>query len=278
MKAKFAVQMTDLPDDQIHRIVDALKAIGANYDTFGLIAFTDIITNVEAFEDATVVVPLGSTKLISMYLNYKLPDHWRVFYNPMVLDQFYAESFLGFELLNADGFVQPFAKIRSMRFEEPMFIKPTNDLKLFSGMVLEVGQSLDDALQKITHQEIKDEESILVAHPQNIGREFRLFIVDDQISSLSQYRDRGRLSAKALGTSEADMLLGESIYTYFEGLRSYNLPAPRAYAMDICELLTDEGPKWKIVECNCFNASGMYAADQQVVYRDVLRYVQRVYG
>lgn len=278
MKPKFAVQVTSVHDDEIHRIVNALKAIDADYATFGLIPFSDEITNIEAFENAKVVIPLGSTKLVSMYQRYKLPDHWRVFYSQMMLDQLYARAFLGGELLNALAWIEPFSAVRTMQFEKPMFVKPTNDLKLFGGLVLEPGQTLDDALRKTMHQEIHDHEAIMVAHPQQLGREFRLAIVDDHIVGISQYRDRGHLSARELSLEEVDMLLGESIYTYFEKLRDFDLPAPRAYAMDICEVLTDDGPQWRVVECNCFNACGLYAMDRTHVYKAIIRHVERVYG
>lgn len=279
MKPKFAVQMTGINNDELHRIVNALKSIDASYDTFGLIPFTNAITNREAFEDDLVVIPLGGTKLISMHLAYALPDNWRVFYNPMVLDQFYAMNFLGDELLNATNEVHPFDVARSMYFDKPMFVKPTNDLKVFGGMQLEPNQSLDEALAKVVHQEINDNESIMFAPVQSIGREFRLAIVEDHIVDLSQYRENGRVVPRALTMSEADRLLAESIYTYFEGLRSYNLPTPRAYVMDICEVMTgDDDPQWRIVECNCFNAAGLYEADRAAIYSAVIQHIERVYG
>lgn len=34
-----------------------------------------------------------------------------------------------------------------------------------------------------------------------------------------------------------------------------------AFVMDICEVLVNDKPEYKIVECGCFNSAGFYKAD-----------------
>lgn len=263
MKPFFAVQMTDRDDQELHLTVDALKSINADYALFGLIHFTDDITNLEAFPTDRPVIPLGGTKMIGMFHRGKLPDNWYVFYDEAFFDQRFAGEIFGSELLNHDTVFHTYSELLHTTFDEHVFVKPTDDLKVFGGTVLEPGQSLDDVLKKLTHQPIADNQMMMVSAAKNLGREIRLVVVDGRIVDASEYRNRGQVKAKAITDSETFRVTAE----YFRQVQQDEAPA--AYVMDIGELLTPDGPVWKIVELNCFHAAGLYKCDRARVYREV---------
>jgi hypothetical protein len=263
MKPFFAVQMTDRHDSELHATVDALKLIGADYALFGLIHFTDDITNLEAFPIDRPVIPLGGTKLIGMYHRGKLPGNWHVFYDEAHFDQYVSEVYYGAEMLNSDAVFREYSELRHATFDEHVFVKPTDDLKVFGGTLLEPGQSLDDALKKLTHRPIADDQMLMVSAAKNLGREIRLVVVGGRIVDASEYRNRGQVKAKAITDSETFRVTAE----YFRKVQQDDAPA--AYVMDIGELLTHDGPVWKIVELNCIHASGLYKCDRARVYREI---------
>lgn len=264
MKPFFAVQMTNRDDQDLHLTVDALKSINADYALFGLIYHTDDITNLEAFPTDRPVIPLGGTKMVGMFHRGKLPDNWHVFYDEGHFDQYHAsEVYYGAEMLNSDAVFHEYSELRHTTFADHMFVKPTDDLKVFGGTVLEPGQSLDDALAKLTHQPIADNQMMMVSAAKNLGREIRLVVVDGRIVDASEYRNRGQVKAKAITDAETFRVTAE----YFRQVQQDDAPA--AYVMDIGELRTVEGPVWKIVELNCFHAAGLYKCDRARVYREV---------
>jgi hypothetical protein len=271
MKPFFAVQVTDIHDAEITKIVDGLKEAGQEFAMFGKIHFEDEVTNLEAFPVNRPVIPLGGTSIVSMYLRSKLPDNWRMFYDPHLFDQMRAGERFGEAMLNDDAEFYPYWHAIMRTYPEPKFVKPTDDLKMFAGTVLEPGQTLAEALRTIQHQPIADTQPIMFASAKPLRREFRLVVVDDEIVQMSEYRNKGQVKAKKV----TDIDLVEAIFIYFETVvpKSTPLrPLPRAYVMDIGELVMEDGSvQWKIVEFNCFHASGLYECDRALVFEAVAK-------
>ncbi|BAG41784.1 hypothetical protein [Ralstonia phage phiRSL1] len=258
MNPMFAVQITGRDDRELHKTVDALKAAGLDYETFGCIPFTDEITNLEAFPSDRRVIPLAGTKVLSMWQRGCLPPNWHVFYDAGHLDQYLAQRFYGTNLLNYWAEVRPFSQMKDRVWDVPMFVKPTDDGKAFAGLVLE-GESLSQALEKQTHQVIADDQPILVSDCKTLGREFRLFVVDGYVVDISEYRNRGQIQHKDVAPR-----LKADLRDYFQSV--CHPSAPRAYVMDVGEVWKNGEWRWCIIELNCFNCSGAYTVDRAAVY------------
>ena len=84
--------------------------------------------------------------------------------------------------------------------------------------------------------------------PQDSLDEYRMFIVNGQVVSSTKYRLRTILDKKPNAPSE--------IVDFANRMAAIWSPE-KAYVMDVCK--TDQG-ELKLLELNCFNASGVYAA------------------
>ena len=268
MKPLFAVQVTDRHELELHKTIDALKNVGLDYETFGLIAFTDDITNLDAFPTDRPVIPICGTKLLNMYLRGLVPDNWQMFYDRTEFDQSFYSPIYGEYLLNHGAEYWPYWKIADQVLTEARFIKPVDDGKSFAGLIVESGQSLNEALEKQTTQFFDERDMVLVAPVQNLGREWRMFIVDGDIIDISEYRDHGRVKAKETPPEVQDML--RSYYrSNFRHKRKID-----SYVMDVAEIFPhshlatpeESGREFRIVELNCLNCSGAYKIDLEAVY------------
>ena len=265
MKPMFAVQISDRDDTDLHMTVNALIQEGLAYDNFGAIYFGGELTNLDAFPEDRFVIPLCGISVLNRWLVGALPSNWKMFYSVQAFDQAVYGKYYGKHMLNWEAQILDFSEVVDSRWFSDMFIKPTDDLKAFAGLMLPSMQTLGEALAKTNHMPIPKDQKVLVGPPVNIGREFRLFIVNNQIADACQYRNRGHSSVK-----EIEMSLAFEIDAYFKIINEL-APAPApVYVIDICE--TNDG--FKIVEINCFNCSGMYKVDRGLVLSEVAHFVE----
>ncbi len=173
-------------------------------------------------------------------------------------------------MLNGDSVVVPF-KDAGWPSGEERFIRPTNDSKYFPGKLME-GDNFAHWQKQVCELGADDgsllsgDTEIQVARPKKIFAEYRCWVVDDEIVTISMYKlgqrviyenfdgGRGRLVKqfaervlRAKDNKEA-MILLPTLYGW--------KPA-RAFCLDVCE--TEDG--WKVVEIGSINACGFYAAN-----------------
>lgn len=266
MKPMFAVQFTDRDDTELHKTVDALKSARLDYELFGLIHHSDDVTNLESFPTDRPVIPLGSTKMLGLYLKGKLPSNWKVIYATNAFDQQHYANHYKSALLNHDAKYEVYGNTRGWCYPQDVFVKPVNDLKVFGGFILEAHTTLDEALAKTSHAEIDPYEKLLFAPAINLYREFRLFVVDGEIVDASEYRNKGQIKHRKVSEDT-----GFKLQDYFQSVKDPN--APSMYALDIGEVDGPDGIVFKVIELNCFHCSGMYECDQSLVYQEVAHYV-----
>lgn len=278
MKPMFAIQLNGRPDEELQLTFDALKAAGLDHDNFGLIPFDHSLTNLEAFPTDRPVIAYGSTLLVNLFQQGLLPKNWIVFYDEQSLDQAHYSKIFGNLMLNADAAFMPFAQMKDDKYEVPMFVKPSDDLKAFGGFVLEAGISLVEALATQMHMEISDDQTVLISPVKKLYREFRIFVVCDEFAACSQYRNNGRIEHKEVDVGSkpnykvheaSDWGKLSTFYYDHVNIRTQALWVD-TFALDVAE--TDDG--LKIVELNCFNCSGMYKADREFVFKKVARAVE----
>jgi hypothetical protein len=171
--------------------------------------------------------------------------------------------------LNHDAKVYKFADVPPDAGE--FFMRPTMDSKAFAGAIFDWDEYREWRNRVVELREddgstLTGETPVLVCRPKEIYREIRLWIVDHQVVTASQYKLGDRVVYD--GNVDRDALFfGASIVT--------EMPPPRwvpdrAFVLDIA--LTPDG--YKIVEVNSLNAAGLYAADVgKLVYAiEMMRY------
>lgn len=231
---------------EVHKWDSALRENGSDFRHITIVPFADDLPDIELPVGKPIVVH-GSTTLIKNYWKkgwepgaFFHPDHFR----PSLWQKIYGHNFL-----NYDGTLMKLAEVDVPCFGEFAFIRPDGDFKDFSGSVVD-RDGLDKFVKSIQQGgfTFDDQLKVFVSKTREIVEEYRMFIVDGQVVSASKYRLRTILDPKPGAPQE--------IIDFANKMAKIWSPE-QAYVMDICNLVSGE---LKVIELNCFNASGVYKA------------------
>lgn len=148
------------------------------------------------------------------------------------------------------------------RVRRPAFIKAPND-KLFPARVYVDGSRLPGS------DAVDDDMLVLVSDIVAFDREFRLFVLDGEVHTASQYAVQGELVIAPLAghaDERAVMRFADDL------LITLGHTLPSAVVVDVGVVRDDDGPeKLAVIEANPAWASGHYACDPERVLDVVLR-------
>ncbi len=140
------------------------------------------------------------------------------------------------------------------RLQRQAFVKPADD-KCFVASVYQTGQQLPDL------GVLPKETPVLIAEPVVWEVEFRCFVLERQIVTLSAYLRFGELAQKLDG-SWADDRTGQA-QRFAQGvLADKSVELPPAVVMDVGII---QGRGWAVVEANAAWGSGIYGCDPAAV-------------
>lgn len=183
----------------------------------------------------------------------------------------YYPHFLDY-LLNDNSYILPFGTILKRLdkifdwFEtQDLFMRPTKGSKTFTGKVFDCIDGLDMLKKERDCYSVDPDELILIAPAKNLGREWRLIIIDDKIISGSLYSNNHRHIEEA-GFPDHVKEFAEEILSVVK----YR-PDP-AFTMDICEL-PHKG--LRLIELNSFSCAGMYACKLEPIVEAIEIIAQR---
>lgn len=136
------------------------------------------------------------------------------------------------------------------------FVRPVEDSKAIAGAVMTADEirSMAANVLRLREDELVEgalghDTELMLCQPVVIRKEWRLWVVDGRIVTWSLYKVGSRVVYRHEIEDEA-LAFGRSMVALH---REYS----PAYVMDVCR--TDEG--YRIIETNCINAAGFYAAD-----------------
>lgn len=156
----------------------------------------------------------------------------------------------GDHLLNADAWVGRFDGVREI---EHFFMRPVSDSKAFSGQVFEWQEYIDWRNRVVALEDdgstLTPDTTVLVCEPKPIMREYRLWVVDNEIvtASLCKIGSQVRYDAN----------VDQDVLDYARMVLDIWQP-DRAFVLDVG--MVDEHT-YKVIEVNCLNAAGLYAAN-----------------
>ncbi len=127
--------------------------------------------------------------------------------------------------------------------EEPGKVRTTGDIIALAKKVLAVDQS------EIPNGALRHDTELMFTAPAHILKEWRIWVVADQVVTFSLYREGSRVIYRP----EID----DDALNFAKDLVAANPSYAPAYVLDICR--TDTG--LRMLETNCINAAGFYAAD-----------------
>ncbi|MEM0907968.1 MAG: ATP-grasp domain-containing protein [Pseudomonadota bacterium] len=136
------------------------------------------------------------------------------------------------------------------------FVRPVSDNKEHPGRVSSVAQIRDVAQSVLSLGEqetppgsLRHDTRLMLTPPATIYKEWRLWIVADEVVTYSLYKEGTRVIYKA--DVDTDVL------EFTRRLVALNPAFAPAYVIDVCR--TDDG--LRLLETNCINAAGFYAAN-----------------
>jgi hypothetical protein len=136
------------------------------------------------------------------------------------------------------------------------FVRPVSDSKEIAGTVMSTAELVSTArgVMKLKEDEIPGgslchDTELLLAEPVRIFKEWRCWVVGGEIVTWSMYKEGSRVVYRA----EID----EDALDFARSMASLNPGYSPAYVLDVCR--TEDG--LRIIETNCINAAGFYAAD-----------------
>ena len=196
------------------------------------------------------IVCVGSTALVkaARKRNWK-PGAW---YNEDTLRFDVQRDYYGDLMLNYDAEVCPFADVPKLH--DTFFIRPNEDTKSFAGEITTWDHYINwrDQVRVVGEtwgKTVQMDDLVVVAKVKPIAQEYRLCVVDGVVVTGSRYK----VGNKVIYTPEIDTPV---LKLADEVIRRFN-PVD-AFALDIA--VTPEGEP-KVLEINCINSAGLYAAD-----------------
>lgn len=182
-----------------------------------------------------------------------------VFFDPERFDFSTYLPLLGARLLNSEAEVSTLSSFvkRPLPDEHQIFLRPRGDTKEFAGRVVTMSE-LRRWVRGLQAEEtcLSPDCAVVAAEPVGLSAEWRTFIVDGQVVAGSRYRRYHELDISAE--------LPPEVVDFAEETASLYSPA-QAFVLDIAR----SGPGLYVIEYNCLNSSGFYAADTTALVRAI---------
>lgn len=215
--------------------------------------------------DGKLVFYGSTTLMLNAYKDLNYRDG--VFYNPESFQMANYVTKWGDNVLNCKGLLMELRNFTHLDspLEKKWFVRPNNDGKEFSGRV-DTYKSLKDWANRICQLDAPDLNKfteIWVAQPAIINKEWRLFIVDDELISTCRYMKAGKLNINKDDKPAAMLSFAKN--------RINEYRPDDVYVMDIAEV----NGEFKLIECNCFNGTGFYDHDIEKIVSAINNFLKR---
>ncbi|TKD17913.1 DUF4343 domain-containing protein [Rhodobacter capsulatus] len=241
------------PFEDMEKLAHALDRLGIAYSWHKVVPFVgDLIPEPEVRDPKAVV-------LFGAYTLWRYARAKGLSPGVFTIRPFVEEAPWGAYLLNGPG-----AKFCTLReIAEGLaddgrlwFLRPVADGKEQAGKVRPASEILEIARkvmtldpEEIPQGSLRPETRMMLTQPARILKEWRIWIVRDEVVTASLYKEGARVTYRP--EIDADAL------AFAQDLARLNPGYAPAYVMDICR--TESG--LKLLETNCINAAGFYAAD-----------------
>lgn len=242
----YVIQENTFREENFYVLINTLERLNIQYEIVKVLPF---IEDFEFETDRKDVFCFGSVKMsrLARKYNWYPGSQMNDNHDYRVYSKYYKNN-----LLNYDSKVQRFGDDIS---EDLFFARPCEDTKTFTGKVFNKEEWLqfrNEFYKRGWESSLNDNTEIQVSTPKFITKEFRFWIVGGEVITGSLYR-MGNWTARSEYVDDGALEFCKNM------VKIYQLA--EAFVMDICEVLVNDKPEYKIVECGCFNSAGFYKAD-----------------
>ena len=256
LKPLWVIQENLNRDDE--ELLPVLRKLDIPYQLIKIIPFSDSIPDIDYV--GPIIVRGSTTTLKGTEKKSWKPGVWHNSdFKPSVYAHHYQELFL-----NNDGLVSTIGNAENLSdwsTRKLRFVRPNSDYKDLTGRVM-TKRDLVKLSKGVALGQYPFDSSLelFIASPKTILNESRFTVVDGKIISGYTYRVDQRL--KRMPSPE------RFFKTAQEAVERWKGPAD-VYSLDIGETKTG---RLGVVECNCFNASGIYG-DAETIVKAVTQFV-----
>lgn len=178
-----------------------------------------------------------------------------------------ANDKLGNKMLNHAALITEWSKIYDVAKQQKwdnVFTRPVSETKEFAG------QTYNLSTLKIWINKLNDsgyfehnDNLAIIAPIQNIGREWRVFVIDNKLVSMCQYALNGKPNQQTHVPTEMTTFLEDALKIYS--------PSP-CFVVDVAEIFDNNKTQLKIVEFNSINSAGFYACDIATIVTELSKF------
>ncbi|MEM0905720.1 MAG: ATP-grasp domain-containing protein [Pseudomonadota bacterium] len=234
------------------RLAAALDRLGIRYSMHKVVPFVGDLIPPPEITDPNSVIMFGS---YTLWRNAEVhgyrPGVFKL--RPFVFE----EPWQPFMLNGPDAlFLRVEDVPAKLRGEATWFVRPVSDNKEYPGRVTATSEVRDIAEKVMALKEdeiprgsLRHDTMLMLTRPARIYKEWRLWIVREEIVTYSIYKEGSRIIYR----SEID----DDVREFAKRLVNLNPDFAPAYVMDICR--AESG--LHLLETNCINAAGFYDAD-----------------
>lgn len=172
--------------------------------------------------------------------------------------------------LNAEAVVTRWSDVARRARERDwstVFVRPDAETKEFAGAVYEADE-LERFVSRLHSAGYLDREdaTALIAPVRELGSEWRAFVVDRRVVSISRYSVGG----------ESNLAEGapSTVIEFVETCIERYAPAP-CFVIDVAEALDLDESALRVIELNSINSAGFYASDKAAILTAVSDLVSR---
>jgi len=261
-KIHWILQKNLIKEDVFLQIKKALMLDNISFEDVKIIPFSNELPEIQS--SGKFKIFYGSTTLI---LNaYSHADFTKgIFYDKESFSMVnYIEKWKT-HMLNYDSQILTFNEITKGNFQgQNWFVRPIHDDKSFSGQVMSYSQiqNLEASLSESNNPYLNEDTLVAISKPKTIEKEWRHFIVNQELVSSSMYAENGQVR-KSRHDVPPELL-------DFVKARCHEYVPNNVFVIDTA--LHEN--TFKIVECNCFNDTGFYDHDIENIIRKVNAFVE----
>ena len=276
-KNKWLTQSSGFTSSFMEEQFNTLKSLEYNVDDFGLQNGTNRIFNIENFLDInSKYIIRGGTKILTLLNNIDSISDTSPLLSKEDIENsnihienlrdgidYSVEKFdilnyskLELPLLNDTAKYLSYEELKDISYKDDMFIKPSKDLKAFDGGIIKKNTTIKDYILGTKHQSFYKDETIVINRLKEIYSEYRFFIINGEVITGSLYM----MGSNFLVDSNVPKYILDTAKEY---AKLYN--PSEIFVMDLAD--TPKGAK--IIEYNCWNASGLYGCNIQKLFSEV---------
>ncbi|MCX9024678.1 MAG: ATP-grasp domain-containing protein [Candidatus Methanoperedens sp.] len=266
------VQNNLIKDQLLSELEVVTKLLGHNFIGLKIIPFSDSIEfgfppDFQAPEGK--FIPYGSTSMIKLIAKSNL-DKRGFFFNHENLRTSTWIRELGDLVLNHDAQIMPLKDAIKANIQGNVFMKPDNDLKDFSGTFVD-GAEIEKFYNEVSAGGFTFDTNVpvVLSPKKDFGWEYRMFMIKDKVIASSSYKLKTLIKQNKEVPWQA--------INFAEKVASRWRPDD-VFVMDVCacwnENRTGVEKLYRVIEFNCFNASGFYSCDVKKIVDEVSKFVE----